>query len=71
MDPDLSADFCKQPLIKVLKGHIMVYTVTWTAKAKNNNSHGSVDFLTLSDAMDFMVLLNADAKVDITWQEAV
>ena len=48
----------------------MVYTVIWTAKAKDNNNRGSLDFDTEQAAMDFMVLFNHDAKVDITWQEA-
>ena len=66
---------CKQmkqvSLPHVLKGHIMVFTVTWAAKANDNNNRGSLDFETEQEAMDFVVLFNAQyAKVEITWQQA-
>ena len=49
----------------------MVYTVTWAAKADDNSNHGSLDFDTIQEAMNFAVLFNERyAKVDFTWQKA-
>ena len=49
----------------------MVYTVTWEAKSKDNDTRGALDFDTSKEALDFTALFDERAvKVSIIWQEA-